>query len=135
MGTKKELIDDLNFLTELLSNRIRTISIGILAFCWLFIFNNISGQNTPHLIENQILLVPVFLAISALVADFAQYWFGFVNTRSILRMAEKEKGLDISYDYNSLSYRLRTIMFYAKQVFVLAASVWLLAVLGIKIMQ
>jgi hypothetical protein len=134
MATKKELIDELNFLTELLSNRIRTISIGILAFCWLFIFNNISGQNTPHLIENQILLVPVFLAISALVADFAQYWFGFVNTRSILRNKE-EKGLDISYDYYSLSYRLRTIMFYAKQVLVLAASVWLLVVLGIKIMQ
>jgi hypothetical protein len=133
MPTKKDLIEELNFLTDLISNRVRTISFGILAFCWLFILQNISGQKS--IISNKQLMIPVFLAILSLVADFTQYWFGYYTTRSLLRQSENENNDDINYDYRSLGYLMRTVMFYAKQLLMALATIWLLVILGSKIFE
>ena len=132
MATKKDLIDELNFLTDLISNRVRTISVGVLAFCWLFILQNISGQ--VSIISSKQLMIPVFLTIFSLVADLAQYWFGYYTTRSLLRQSEKENKDDIAYDYRSIIYIMRSIMFYAKQFLMALATIWLLVIIGLKIL-
>ncbi|MCH8038975.1 MAG: hypothetical protein IH977_01335 [Nitrospinae bacterium] len=125
-------MEDLNFLTDLISNRVRTISFGVLAFCWLFILQNTSGQSL--IASNKQLMIPVSLAILSLIADLAQYWFGYYSTRLLLSQSEKVKRDDLSYDYHSFSYLMRTAMFFAKQFLMGVATIWLLVILGLKVL-
>jgi hypothetical protein len=125
---KKDLMDELDFLTDLISNRVRTISFGIVAFCWLFILQNITDNNA--IMSNKRLLIPVILSILALFADFAQYWFGFYTTRTLLREIESDLIGEVFYDYRSLGFRLRNAMFYSKQILMVSATIWLLMNLG-----
>ena len=81
------------------------------------------------------LLVPICLAISALVADFAQYWFGYLDNL-LVKNRMKHNGLeDLEYDENSLTYRLRGMMFYTKQVLMIGAAIWLIAILAAVIFK
>ncbi len=126
MIIKKDLIVELNFLSDILSNRVRTISGGILALCWLLILQNLSKPNKLAVFSTTSLLIPSAIAVLALLADFAQYLFGYVTTRSLLRKMERANLRRAQYDYGSFAYRSRMIMFYLKQVLTLVASAWFL---------
>jgi hypothetical protein len=135
MPTKKETIAELNFLTELLSTRVRTISAGTLAFCWVLIFESIFKKGSTTIIDINLLLVPVSLAILTLVADFAQYWFGYLDAHTAFNeMEEKDKEF-INYDYTTLAYRMRTLLFHIKQAFMLGSVLSLLIVVGMRIFK
>lgn len=135
MPTKKEIIEELNFLTELVSTRVRTISAGTLAFCWVLIFESIFKKGSTTIISINLLLVPVSLAILTLVADFAQYWFGYVGTHRAFKEMEEEDKEDISYDYTALAYRVRSFMFYMKQALMLASVLSLFIIIGLRIFK
>ena len=135
MPTKKEIIEDLNFLTELISTRVRTISAGILVFCWVLIFESIFKKGSTTIISVNLLLVPVSLAILTLVADFAQYWLGYlVTNRAFKEMEEKDKE-NINFDCTALAYRLRFFMFYIKQALMLGSTLSLLIIIGLRIFK
>lgn len=133
MATKKDLIDELNYLTDLLSQRSRTLATGVLAFCWLFILQNVTKNNDSQLFETSLLLVPVLLAILSLLMDAAQYWFGYLQTRKRLRELEGSNSNEVGFDHASLYFKLRTKSFYAKQLLVLIAVIWLLCMVVLSI--
>ena len=132
MAKKKDLIDELNYLTDLLSQRSRTLATGVLAFCWLFILQNTTNNKLP-IFETSTLLVPVIFAILSLLIDAAQYWFGYLQTRKRLQKLEISNSDEIGFDHNSWYFKLRTKAFYIKQVFVLIAVIWLLCMVVWKI--
>lgn len=130
MPGEQDVYKELDFLSDLISNRVRTISVGILAICWVFILQNISRQEGTSSVPVSALLVPTSLAILALIADFAQYLFGYFNINSARRKMEKNGLKEVKYDYHSLTYRMRIKMFYTKVVLMIGAAVWLLAILA-----
>jgi hypothetical protein len=70
MATRKQVIDELNYLTEVISTRVRTITGGILAFCWLFVIEN---SYLPA-----IAVAPaIILSFMALSFDIGQYVAGY----------------------------------------------------------
>lgn len=132
MATKKDLIDELHYLTDLLSQRSRTLASGVLAFCWLFVLQN-TTKDKLYIFENYMLLVPIVFAILSLLLDAAQYWFGFLQTKKRLQQLESSNSDEIGFDQNSWYFKLRMKSFYIKQIFVLIAVIWLLCIIVLKI--
>ena len=133
MATKKDLIDELNYLTDLLSQRSRKLATGVLAFCWLFILQNATKNNDSHLFKTSTLLIPVFLAILSLLVDVAQYWLGYLQTRKRLQDLENSNSAEIGFDHSSWYFKLRTKTFYGKQLLIFVAVIWLLCIVIWKI--
>jgi hypothetical protein len=70
MPTRAEIRDELNFLSDLISTRVRAISGGVLAIAWALLIEG-AGSEAP-LVAATSLTVPIAAAIATLVADIAQ---------------------------------------------------------------
>jgi hypothetical protein len=125
---KKELIDELNFLTDVLSDRMRWLAGWVLGLSWLVI---IQGTDAPSFLERHDIIAPIVLALLALLIDFSRYCFGYkLNLRLINSFpCETET---IRYDGGTLLYRLRRFAFYAKIAVTVVAASRLVIVLAIR---
>jgi hypothetical protein len=119
MPTTDKLIEQLDFLSDLLSNRVRTISGGILALAWLFLSGGSSSPVLPAKPDRNLLLVSGGLAITALACDYLQYVCGFVETKQVFEEA-KDSG-SASYSRTAAFYIARQFFFWLKQVVMVAA--------------
>lgn len=127
----KEVIADLDFRSSTITDRCRTISLGIIALCWAFMIGDIP-KNGLTTIPVANLLGPTFLALCSILADYAQSLFGYMSGMQTLRKAERAIPTENipKYDDTSLFYKIMSKMFYVKQLFCLGASLWfILAVL------
>lgn len=132
MPDRKAVIDELNFLSGLLSERVRTAAAVILAFCWAFI---VEGSSAPGggFLSTQDVMPPLLLAVATLVADFLQYLFGLrLNIRTLAQM-EREKVETMPYDARHPLYLVRQGAFYLKMLLLVGALVWLLSVLLVRL--
>jgi hypothetical protein len=77
--TKKELIDELDFLTDVLSTR--WLAGGVLGLSWLVI---IQGTDARSFLERYDIIGPIVLALLALLIDFSQYCFGYILNLRLL---------------------------------------------------
>ncbi len=128
MPSRKAVIDELNFLSGLLSERVRTAAAVILAFCWAFI---VEGSSVPGggFLSTEAVLPPLLLAVATLLADFTQYLAGLrLNVRTLAKM-EAEKVDELPYDARHPLYVIRQASFYSKMLLLAAALIWLLAVI------
>jgi hypothetical protein len=126
-----KIMEELDFLTDVLSNRVRTIAGGVLAFCWAFVVEG-SQVAGGGFIAVQELLTPITLAMLALALDLSQYVFGYSLNRRMLRDLALTEQDSLPYQTDALTYRARRWSFNLKIVCALAATVWLLALLGTK---
>jgi len=126
MPTLDKVIEELNFLSEVLSTRVRTLAAGVLALAWVFVLGNAIKDEHAGFIADRDLVAPIVLALLSLLADLSQYWCGLVGTRRHLQRMEKSDLTSADYNYGSMAYRLRTIFFYLKLSFMLASVAWLL---------
>jgi hypothetical protein len=108
--TKRELIDELNFLTDVLSDRTRWLAGWVLGLGWLVIIQDASA---PAFLDKRDIIEPIALALLALLIDFFQYCFGYVLNLRLLNSfpADTES---LSYDTGALLYRFRLLAFYAR---------------------
>jgi hypothetical protein len=80
MATKKELLDELNFLSDKISTSVWTLDLGMLAFAWSLL---IASGDMRFTVRNAIwVMIPSLLA---LIAHMLQYLFGYVVARRIYR--------------------------------------------------
>ena len=129
MPTKEKVIEELNFVTEVLSTRARTLAAGVLALAWVFLLGNAINDEHAGFIANRALVAPIVLALLSLLADLSQYWCGLLATRRHLQYMEKSDLTSAEYNYRDMAYRLRTVFFYLKLFFMLASVAWLLSLL------
>jgi len=129
VADKKQLLDELNYLTELLSNRSRILATGIVAFTWVYILANLTSDKLSGVFDTQYLLIPMALSVMALLLDAFQYWIGYIQIRIRFREMERKQIDQTSFDNSSLLFKLRTGVFYGKQALVLISIVWLLIVI------
>ena len=134
MPGKQDLGEELNHLSGVLSQRIRVLAGGVLAFCWAFVIEGASGEKEAFLPPGYS-LPPMILALVGLVADFLQYWFGYRLNIVLLRRLEAEERGEVAYDRRHIYYRLREKMFGTKIALVCLAVFFLLLVVSIRLFQ
>jgi hypothetical protein len=127
MPTRAEIRDELNFLSDLISTRVRAISGGVLAISWALLIEG-AGSEAP-LVAATGLTVPIAAAIATLVADIAQYGFGLLLNLRLYGRMRREALESIAYDSGAPLYRLRQLMFPLKLALCALATGWLIAVL------
>jgi hypothetical protein len=126
----EQLIEDLGYLSDRLSTQVRTIALSVLALIWLFLAG---GDQAPHLVQyppRWSLLAVAVLALLALAADHLQYVFGYVSSKRTLDGAEVAGVSETEIEYRTWPYRLRTGMFWTKQVFAFASVALLVGAIG-----
>jgi hypothetical protein len=130
MAAKKDIIADLDFLSDRISTQVRTVSLSIFAVVWLFL---VGGKDTPVLPSQpnkNLLLIVGAMCLIALLLDYFQYVAGYANSRNVLNAGEAQKSEDFKYDYNSPLRKLRDYLFTGKQVFLVAAFALLSFTIG-----
>jgi hypothetical protein len=134
MPTRADIRAELNFLSDVLSTRVRTIAAGVLAFAWAFL---VEGSTDPNggLIGAAQLLGPIVLALLALTADLAQYICGYWLNLAMLRGMDIEESAQVDFDTRNFFYRARLWMFSAKILLSIAGTVWLMVVVGVELVQ
>jgi hypothetical protein len=116
MATVAEILEDLNFVTDLLSNRVRTISVSILAIAWLFIAGGDSSPVLPTKPDRILLLVSGGFALLTLICDYLQYIFGYIGTNKVMGQAERSTApKQADFDYKAFVWRARNALFWIKQ--------------------
>lgn len=129
MPKLKEVIDELKWISDRISTQVRTIGMGILAVTWGLLITQpqIAGPLPDNLKKN--LLIIGVIALSSIFCDFLQYFFAYLNNEG-LRNRIEEGNLDaLDYDYSATSYKLRKFFFWTKQVLLITACAWLLAII------
>lgn len=114
--------DELNFLSDALSTRSRSIATGIAIFCWTAL---ITEEMAPARANSGPFAIALLMAISAIGADFLQYVFGYCSA-----MRTRARG-DNTFPENETFRILRFVFFYIKISACLVAVVFLL--LGILV--
>lgn len=135
MPSKKDLAQELNFLSGLLSERIRFLAAGTLAFCWAFIIEGFASGEGEAFLKPLYALPPMMFSLLGLIADFLQYWAGYRLNVVLLRKLEREGSDDIPYYRSQLYYRLREIMFHTKIFLVCTSVLLLIAVVFIRLLS
>ena len=108
-----------------LSDKIRQIVFGILAFVWLFLAG---GPSTPtfHLVTSNRPLLGIGAAcLASLLCDLAQSVFAYWSSYKTLREAETAGATETEYDESDWRRYLQFAFFYAKIGFGVVAAVWL----------
>lgn len=126
MPSKGKVIEELNYLSELVSNRTWTISLSILALCWALI---LPAKDKALDVSENLLFPSILGAVLALFADLSQYSAGLFLNRRILRKMEKSNLEELGYSLRDPLYRIRQFMFSAKVISALLAALWLVGAL------
>jgi len=129
MPTIKDIVEELQWVSERISSQVRTLGVGLIAITWGLLISQpqIAGP-IPDSVKKHLLIVGV-LALGAMVCDFFQYICAYRNTKALLSKME-DKGLDkADYDYSARTYRLRVFFFKTKQILLVIACIWFLAVI------
>lgn len=125
-----DVIGELQFLSDRLSDRVRTISWSVLGLVWLFLTGRDSSPVLPAAPNKSLLLFSGALALGALVLDYLQYVFGYLTANQTQEKAEQAGKKNAQFDRGALLYRMRLGSFWSKQiVMVLALGALSLAVL------
>ena len=135
MPDKHAVIEELNFVTDLLSNRSRTLAGGVLAISWVLLLANATGSEGSGVVDSRAILAPILFALLSLLADLAQYWAGYLFAkRHLIRMERQQKDF-AEYDYDSSLYKWRAYLFYSKIGLMLTSVVVLLVLLSVRFIE
>ena len=134
MPTKQEVIENLNWTTARVSDRVWTISVGTLAASLSYIIESASADGAPFL-EPRAVAFPAVLALLALCADLAQYVAADRQNVALLRRMEAERIEEALYDAGSAMRRLRGWAYNAKIGLCAAAALWITAVTASRALE
>ena len=131
MPTKQEVIENLNWTTARVSDRVWTISVGTLAASLSYIIESTSADGAPFL-EPREVAMPAVLALLALCADLAQYVAAHRQNVALLRKMEAARIEEALYDAGSAMRRLRSWAYNAKIALCTAAALWITSVTALR---
>ena len=122
----QDLYKDLDYLSETVSTRTRTLDGVVIAVWW---GASIGKEAIPGLDTGQ-LAIAAGVAVLSLIFDFLQYAIVYIGSLRLLRRLEQQKKTKFEYDLASPTYRFRGACFYVKQVAMVAAVLWLIVALA-----
>lgn len=129
MASKEDIIKEMDFLSDRISTQVRTVALGLLGITWGLLIgkSEVAVQIATSTGKN--LMAIGGIAILAMFLDFLQYFFGYWYTHSLFKDMEKENKEEAKYKYSDARYRLRTCLFWAKQIILMIAVLWFVVVL------
>lgn len=130
MPSLDKIVEELQFLSDRLSTQVRTLGLGMIALVWALLSGASSESLDFKTGEKHKLILVAVLALVAMTLDFLQYVFGYVHTNRLHRELLDEGRDQGDYDYHELWYRARAGCFWAKQVVIFTAVVWLVWVMS-----
>ncbi|MDZ7292247.1 MAG: hypothetical protein ONB44_15925 [candidate division KSB1 bacterium] len=125
-----KIIEELQFLSDRISTQVRTIAVSLIALVWAMFVGGKEAPNLPSLPERRQLLIAAGLALATMFCDYLQYFFGYLATNLVRKRAEADPKAPAEYDYSDWRYRLRVIMFWAKQALLGVAVVYVAVLLA-----
>lgn len=131
----ENLRKDLTAVSAMLSERSRTIALGIVAIWWTSEWSKAAEGPIAQAIDGEALLWPAFLGIVCLAFDFLQYLFGYWNTYIVNRGMEKSGQVSATMSRKAPLYLLRMAAFYIKMAVVAVAVVWFVYIVAHKGLQ
>ncbi len=134
MPTKADVIKSLDWVTERISNRVWTISVGVLATALAFIIESTKNDGTPFLLPRQV-AGPAAVALLALVSDLIQYIAANAQDTALLRKMETDGVIELSYDQNSSAYRVRKFAYWANIALCLGCAVWIAGLSAVRVIS
>ena len=130
MAAKKDILDELDFVTTTLSTQVRTTALGVLALSWgLLIGESSTAKELAAQLKWHLVGVGA-AAVLILFLDFLQYVAGYAATLGVYNTMVQDNADQGEFDDSALSFRLRMFLFYAKMVALSLTVIWLLVVLG-----
>jgi hypothetical protein len=133
MPTKQEVIENLNWTTARVSDRVWTISVGVIGVSMSYIIEA-SSEGEPFLAPERV-AIPAGLALIALCLDLVQYVAAHRQNMDLLRRMEAQGLTDARFDTGSAMRRLRTAAYRGKISLCAAAGLWLVLVSGVRVVQ
>lgn len=131
--SREKLEEELDWLSNRISDRIWTVNVGILAFSLGFVLKAASDDNQGFIYPNDV-LAPITLSLLSLCADIIQYICGLAqNVYVDKKMGDK---VEIEYDVKELPYRsFRFVAFYSKTALCFVGVIWLVGVCIFRIVH
>lgn len=130
MPSRAEIIENLNWTTERLSNRVWTIALGVLATALAYIIEGAAADGAPFLPPAQA-VAPATLALLALLFDLVQYYAA--NRQSLRLLMDMERdGKDSAPYTRTFLFHVRTFSYHAKIVLTVAGVAWLIVASAIR---
>jgi len=118
----KEVVDELHVLSDRISTQARSIALGIVALVWALLTSGSESNLAIISSDKRALIWLAFFSILALVFDYLQYVVGYWDTCRVLSAAEEREDDEAVFDKRSVLRRLRTFLFYIKQIAVMIAA-------------
>jgi hypothetical protein len=129
MRPKKELGEELDWLTDKISSRVWTLNLGTLATTWSLLVATASGEK---LIGSGNAIPVMLLCILAMLCDLGQYLAGYRYAKSILVRLEDSGQTEFEYNKSAPLYKSRDWLFCGKIAVSVVAAIWLVVVLASK---
>ena len=127
MPSKADLINDLDWITNRISDRVWVTSVGVLSFCLAFIVESIGAEKEGFLLPVQV-IAPIVLALAALVFDLLQYLAGYKVSRDLLTKMEAQELSSMQFDRGHWASKSRKFFYGAKITLCIVSACWLMAV-------
>jgi hypothetical protein len=129
MASKKNIMKDLDFLSDRISTQVRTVALGLLAMSWgLLIGRSDVAIKIAGDMKKSLMFIGG-IAFLTMFLDFLQYFFGYLYTSSLLKQMEREKREETRFSYSDCRYVFRTYLFWGKQIFLIIGVLWFVIVL------
>lgn len=119
----KEIDQRLDAVTNLVSNRVRTIAGGVIVFAWSIIVG--APEKIPPIISRNSLLVAIALSLASLIADLLQYafsWLEYGHRRALFMEHARVGGQGL--------YTIAVLLFISKVILMGLGALWMVVVLG-----
>jgi hypothetical protein len=127
MATKKELIANLDWVTEKISSQVWTLNLGTLATTWSLLIASKPSDSVHLSIRSATwIFVPCLLS---LICEMGQYLSGYCLERHLLSEMEDTDRNDFQYPKDSFLYKMRQRLFVSKIVLTVFAAAILVSIL------
>ena len=124
-----DLVKRLDSITTRLSDKLRTLALGVIAFCWaLLSARDPVPQAIGSAYHNWILWTAI-LAIFALLCDLLQSLTNYAVSSQLRRSMELKQESSGSFQYNSWLFRFQAWLFWIKNITVPMSCCMLLLLL------
>lgn len=133
MPTKQEVIENLNWTTARVSDRVWTISVGVIGVSMSYIIEA-SSEGEPFLPPERVAL-PAGIALLALCLDLVQYVAAHRQNMQLLRRMEIEGLTEGRFETGSAMRRLRSAAYRGKIGLCAIAGLWLVAVSAARVVE
>ena len=130
MAKKADLLAELQFLSDKLSERSRTIAAGVIAVWWA----TLVGDKAPSGLSPLVLLGPAICAAVSVLLDVLQYVVAYFQNWYALNHLEQAKATEFQFNKGHPFFIIRNALFFAKQIAAIAAVCWLISLLARRLL-